>query len=118
MNEIATSEAASRPVPLRRHRLRDGDQDEERARRRASADPHVDADSLTRQERRIVRRLLHGKGPQQIACDFQLSVRTVYWHIEHVYRKTRAHSVGEFFAWAYRHRNCCRYAELFEEPRP
>ena len=118
MSEIATNEALPRPLPLRRHVLRDGDQDEARARRRASGDRHLDADSLTPQERRTARHLLRGHGPQQAACDLRLSVRTVYWHTDNVYRKTRSHSLGEFFGWAYRHRHCCHYAELFEDPRP
>ena len=98
--------------------LRDGDRDDQPARERARGDRHFDADSLTRQQRRIVRGLLRGRASQQVACDLRLSVRTVYWHIENTYRRTGSHSVGEFFAWAYRHRECCRYVELFEERRP
>ena len=75
---------------------------------------HFEADALTAQERRITRRLLRGEGPKQIACAMGLSARTVYWHQENVYAKTGSHSLGEFFAWAYRHRDCCGYAELLD----
>ena len=34
---------------------------------------HFEADDFTSQERRIVRRLLHGDGPKQIACAMRLS---------------------------------------------
>ena len=81
---------------------------------RSHALAHLDADDLTAQERRIARRLLRGNGPKQIACAMGISPRTVYWHQEHVYRKTGSHSLGEFFAWAYRHRDCCGFAEFFD----
>ncbi len=75
---------------------------------------HVEVDDLTAQERRIAKRLLHGDSPQQIALALAISTRTVYWHQENVYVKTGARSLGEFFAWAYRHRECCGFAALFE----
>ena len=78
---------------------------------------HVEVDDLTAQERRIARRLLRGDGPKQIACVLRISARTVYWHVENVYRKTGSHSLGEFFAWAYRHRDCCDFTELLEGRR-
>ena len=75
---------------------------------------HLKADALTVQQRRITRRLLHGDGAKQIACALRLSPRTVYWHQENLYARTGSHSLGEFLAWAYRHRDCCGYAVLFE----
>ena len=41
-------------------------------------------------------------------------MRTVYWHQENVYAETGSHSLGEFFAWAYRHHDCCGFEALFE----
>ena len=80
----------------------------------AKTPAHLEVDDLTTQERRIARRLLHGDGPKQIALVLEISTRTIYWHVENVYAKTGAHSLGEFFAWAYRHRDCCGFAALFE----
>jgi DNA-binding CsgD family transcriptional regulator len=75
---------------------------------------HFEVDDFTAQQRRITRRLRHGDGPKQIACAMGLGVRTVYWHQENIYARTGSHSLGEFFAWAYRHRDCCGYAELLD----
>jgi len=75
---------------------------------------HLEADALTDKQRQITRRLLRGDGPKQIACAMGLGVRTVYWHQENVYARTGSHSLGDFFAWLYRHRECCGYAALFD----
>lgn len=74
---------------------------------------HVDAWDFTRRQRGIAGQLLHGRSPKQISQSLGLSVQTVYWHVENMYRRADVHSLGEFFAWATEHRECCEIERIW-----
>jgi DNA-binding CsgD family transcriptional regulator len=78
-------------------------------------DAHVDVWDFTPRQRDVVSRLLRGNAPKQIGQRLGLDVRTVYWHIENVYRLADVHSLGEFFAWAHMHRECCSLRLIWED---
>ena len=80
-------------------------------------DDHLDIWEFTPRQRDIIARLLRGTSPKQIAMRLSLGVRTVYWHVENIYRRVGVHSLGEFFAWAHTHRECCRVGLVWDSQR-
>jgi len=81
-----------------------------------SRESHAEIWEFTPRQREVVRRLLRGLAPKQIALTLNVDVRTIYWHVENIYRLAGVHSVGEFFAWAHRHRECCGLELVWDEP--
>lgn len=82
----------------------------------ASPDGHREIWEFTPRQREVIGRMLRGTSPQQIAFRLGLGVRTVYWHVENIYRLAGVHSVGEFFAWAHAHRECCSIGVVWDAP--
>ena len=82
-----------------------------------SSEGHVEVWEFTPRQRDVVSRLLRGTAPKQIAHRLGLDVRTVYWHVENIYRMADVHSLGEFFAWANDHRQCCKLELVWNSPR-
>ena len=82
-----------------------------------ASERHVEIWEFTPRQRDIMSRLLLGLSPKETGLELGVEVRTVYWHIENIYRRLQVHSVGEFFAWALAHRECCGVREIWEIPQ-
>lgn len=77
---------------------------------------HAAIGEFTRRQREVVTHLLRGTCQKEIGLRLGVEARTVYWHVENLYRLAGVHSVGEFFAWAIKHQECCRLGRVLEHP--
>lgn len=62
---------------------------------------------------RVLRRLLAGDSPSEIAQAYGLGIATVREHISKMHRRVGVRG-GQLIPWAYMHRECCGWA--FADP--
>lgn len=70
-------------------------------------DGHLDLTRLTPQQRRVLRLILQNRTPKEAALELEISVRTVYDHMQQVYRRFDMRSQTDLLWRSREHWDCC-----------